>query len=206
SVLSRSLFQKSNMIPIDVDEVVKSIRQAVSEEHQLQVYAIVLLKTASIPKTSSGKIQRHACRIGFLNQSLDVVGKWIAGIEQIHLQQLQAEAEVLWKQVQNLDVEQPKAEQKSFKSTFTEKEIQAWLISHLAMYLKIPPDEIDIQESFAAYGLDSAVAISMTDELAQWIDCELEITLFWEYPDIETLAQYLAVKSQLSSTTSPVVV
>ena len=61
--------ERSYLRQLDVDEVVKAIRQAVSEQHQLQVYAIVLLKTASIPKTSSGKIQRHACRVGFLNGS-----------------------------------------------------------------------------------------------------------------------------------------
>jgi acyl-coenzyme A synthetase/AMP-(fatty) acid ligase len=35
-----------------------------------------LIKPASIPKTSSGKIQRHACRQGFLKETLAVVGQW----------------------------------------------------------------------------------------------------------------------------------
>ncbi|HCF29538.1 MAG TPA: AMP-dependent synthetase, partial [Cyanobacteria bacterium UBA11049] len=56
--------ERNYLRQLDVDEVVRAIRQEVSEQHQLQVYAVVLLKTASIPKTSSGKIQRHACRIG----------------------------------------------------------------------------------------------------------------------------------------------
>ena len=42
----------------------------------MAVDAIVLVKAGSIPKTSSGKIQRHACREGFLNGSLDVVEQW----------------------------------------------------------------------------------------------------------------------------------
>jgi acyl-CoA synthetase (AMP-forming)/AMP-acid ligase II/acyl carrier protein len=184
--------ERTYLRQLDVDEVVKSIRQAVSEQHQLQVYAIVLLKTASIPKTSSGKIQRHACRVGFLNGSLDVVGDWTANLEQTDLLQLQAKVKDLREQVHSSDVNKSEAEQKSLKPTFTEKEIQTWLISHLALYLNIPPDEIDIQEPFSAYGLDSAVAVSLTGQLAQWIGCELEITLFWEYPSIETLAQYLA--------------
>lgn len=197
--------ERSYLRYLDVDEVVKSIRQAVSEQQQLQVYAVVLLKTASIPKTSSGKIQRHACRVGFLDGSLEVVGKWTAELEQTDLQQLQAEVEFLREQVHSSDVNKPEAEQKLLKPALTQKEIQTWLISHLALYLKIPPDEIDIQESFAAYGLDSAVAVSMTGELAQWIGCELEITLFWEYPNIETLTQYLAEECQvLQSTNSPV--
>jgi acyl-CoA synthetase (AMP-forming)/AMP-acid ligase II/acyl carrier protein len=187
--------ERTYLRQLDVDEVVKTIRQAVSEQHQLQVYAIVLLKTASIPKTSSGKVQRHACRVGFLDKSLDVVGDWTANLEQTDLQQLQAEVDDLWEQVHssdvNSDINKFEADQESFKPTLTEKEIQTWLISHLAMYLKIPPDEIDIQEPFTAYGLDSAVAVSMTGELAQLIGCELGLTLLWEYPTIETLAQYL---------------
>ena len=59
---------------LDVKEVVRAIRRAVSEQHELRVYAVLLLKTGTIPKTSSGKIQRHACRAGFLNGSLTVVG------------------------------------------------------------------------------------------------------------------------------------
>jgi len=188
--------ERTYLRQLDVDEVVKSIRQAVSEEHQLQVYAIALLKTASIPKTTSGKIQRRGCRVGFLNGSLDVVGDWTANLQQTDLQKLQAEVKDLSEQLQNSDVNQFEGDGQLLKPTFTEKEIQNWLISHLAMYLKIPPDEIDIQESFAAYGLDSAVAVSMTDELAEWIGCELALTLLWEYPTIETLAQYLVVEYQ----------
>ena len=37
--------------------------------------AIVLVKAGSIPKTSSGKIQRHVCRNGYLDGSLQVVGR-----------------------------------------------------------------------------------------------------------------------------------
>jgi len=46
--------------------VLQSIRRAVSQNHDLQVYKMVLLKPGTLPKTSSGKIQRHACRASFL--------------------------------------------------------------------------------------------------------------------------------------------
>ena len=61
---------------LDVDGIASSIRKAVSEQHELQVYAVAFLKPSSIPKTSSGKIQRHACRSGFLEDSLNTVGLW----------------------------------------------------------------------------------------------------------------------------------
>lgn len=63
---------------LDVNEVVEVIRQAVAENHELEVYAVLLLKTGSILKTSSGKIQRSSCQAGFLAGSLDVVGTWTA--------------------------------------------------------------------------------------------------------------------------------
>ena len=59
--------------PLDFQEVVGNIREAVAEHHGLQTYAAVLVKTGSISKTSSGKIQRHAVRAGFRNGSLDAL-------------------------------------------------------------------------------------------------------------------------------------
>lgn len=71
---------------LDGDEVVGAILQAVAEYHELEVYAVLLLKTGSILKTSSGKIQRQACRAGFVDGSLDVVKTWtsskVAELEQ----------------------------------------------------------------------------------------------------------------------------
>ena len=52
-------------------EMVTAIRRAVAEEHELQVHKVVLLKTGTISKTSSGKIQRHLCKQKFLASSLD---------------------------------------------------------------------------------------------------------------------------------------
>ena len=60
--------------PLEIDTALGSIRQAVAKNHGLQVYAILLLRVGSIPKTSSGKIQHYACRDGFLNGDLIVVG------------------------------------------------------------------------------------------------------------------------------------
>ena len=68
--------ERTYLRKLNVNEIVGTIRQAVAAEHALQVYAAVLVKTGSIPKTSSGKIQRHACRAGFITGSLNVVEDW----------------------------------------------------------------------------------------------------------------------------------
>lgn len=55
-------------------DIVMAIQHAVAEEHELQIHQVVLLKAGSIPKTSSGKIQRHLCREAFLASGLD---RWV---------------------------------------------------------------------------------------------------------------------------------
>ncbi|WP_238845875.1 AMP-binding protein [Nostoc edaphicum] len=68
--------ERSAWRSLDTAAMITAIRGAISREHELQVYAICLLKPSSIPKTSSGKVQRHACQAGFINQSLDVIYQW----------------------------------------------------------------------------------------------------------------------------------
>ncbi len=62
----------------DLADVFEAIRKEVAAEHELNVEAIALIKAGSIPKTSSGKIQRHACRRGFLDGTLEILGQWSA--------------------------------------------------------------------------------------------------------------------------------
>lgn len=73
---------------LNVEEVVNTIRQAVAEQNTVDVFAIVLLKTTTIPKTTSGKIQRRACRTKFLEGSLDIVGQWQFNSESSQLTEL----------------------------------------------------------------------------------------------------------------------
>jgi acyl-CoA synthetase (AMP-forming)/AMP-acid ligase II len=57
---------------LDVGEVVEAIRTAVSEHHDLRVHDVLILKAGGVAKTSSGKLQRHVCKAGYLAQSLDL--------------------------------------------------------------------------------------------------------------------------------------
>lgn len=49
-------------------EIVDAVRKSVADIHQLQLYDLLLVKRGSIPITSSGKIQRHASKIAYINQ------------------------------------------------------------------------------------------------------------------------------------------
>ena len=60
----------------ELGEIIATIRQAVSEQHELQTTSISILARGSIPKTSSGKIRRHACCNAVLDGSLDSLAYW----------------------------------------------------------------------------------------------------------------------------------
>jgi 8-amino-7-oxononanoate synthase len=59
-------------------DVFDAVRRDVAAEHELALDAILLIRAGSVPKTSSGKIQRHACRNGYLACTLDAVAAWRA--------------------------------------------------------------------------------------------------------------------------------
>ncbi len=61
---------------IVIAEAIDAIRRAVAEQHDVEVYAIRLIKFLSLPKTSSGKVQRRACQEEYLAGALDLVGSW----------------------------------------------------------------------------------------------------------------------------------
>ncbi|MDZ4831224.1 MAG: aminotransferase class I/II-fold pyridoxal phosphate-dependent enzyme [Phycisphaerae bacterium] len=50
----------------ELASILSAVRAAVLEEHGLALDAIVLVRCGTIAKTSSGKVQRHACRAAFL--------------------------------------------------------------------------------------------------------------------------------------------
>ena len=53
-----------------VADVQRAIRAAVSEQHDLRIHDLVLVRRGDIPKTVSGKVRRHACKAAYLARTL----------------------------------------------------------------------------------------------------------------------------------------
>lgn len=56
----------------DAHAAITAIRDAVTERHELHVYAVVLIGAGTLPKTTSGKVQRRACKALFVENRLDI--------------------------------------------------------------------------------------------------------------------------------------
>jgi acyl-CoA synthetase (AMP-forming)/AMP-acid ligase II/acyl carrier protein len=188
--------ERSYLRKLNANEVIETICRVVAQEHDIEVDAVLLLKTASIPKTSSGKIQRSACRSGFLTGSLDVVADWSVNPEhKTQFQHLESEVESLLQQVkigkQPTVTNQSDAPAKSQQKSQSPEAIASWLISKIARQLQVLQEKIDIGQPLANYGLSSLAAVSISGELQEWLGCELSPTLLYDYPTIESLVLYL---------------
>jgi acyl transferase domain-containing protein/acyl-CoA synthetase (AMP-forming)/AMP-acid ligase II/acyl carrier protein/ubiquinone/menaquinone biosynthesis C-methylase UbiE len=159
----------------DTAEVCAAIRQRVSEEFDLQVDAVVLVRTASIPKTSSGKIQRNETRRQYLAGELEVIGRWARDAQ--HGAGSASPAN------------QPAAAGASQRSR---QEIECWLVERLAKHLNLPAEQIEITQPFARYGIDSVTLVSVAGELQTWLGCEISPTLLYNEPNIAAVARSLA--------------
>ncbi|MEB3358629.1 MAG: hybrid fatty acyl-AMP ligase/type I polyketide synthase [Synechococcales bacterium] len=179
--------KRSALRRLQVADVVSAIRQAVGENHTLQPYAVLLLKTGSIPKTSSGKIQRHACRAGFLAGTLEVVGQWVESSPTA------------------TSLPQPAAQPAPLPTPPTQsnevRAIQRWLATTLAERLGLDPEAISIDEPFARYGLDSVAAVQLSGQLEDWLGRSLPPTLAYDYPTIASLAAFLGGDGEAAAAT-----
>ena len=63
----------------DAAKLLDAIKRAVAEEHEVPVHAVLLLARGSLPKTASGKVQRHGCWRLLEAGCPDVLASWIAG-------------------------------------------------------------------------------------------------------------------------------
>lgn len=153
---------------VPVHKVATAVRQAVAEHHDVMVDTLVLLKPGSVPKTSSGKIQRHACKDGFLANTLSIVGRW------------DADAPVAAPAVPV----QP--------SSVSAGAIRAFLIERIAQRLRLAPSALDSRQPLAGFGLDSLSAVQLAGELEEWLQRPLSPVLIYDYPSIDALALHLA--------------
>src|SRR5580693_5647399 len=165
---------RGRIVDVDVSEVIDAIRTAITENHEIQPYAVDLLEPLRIPTTSSGKIRRSRCRQRFLDGDLEVFAEW-------HAHSLPDPRPAA-----------PPAEEAPVGEGRGAGEIAARIVSELSRELGLSPTEIDTSLPFAHYGLDSVRAIRLTAALEAWLGRELSPIVAYEYPTIDLLSEQLA--------------
>ena len=188
----------------------ETIRQTIADQHELMTHEVLLLKPGSIPKTSSGKIQRHACRAEFLS----------GGLEALHRSVLQAQAPREGSNPANEPREHERAggssapaeESRSIAHAHTHgRDIRlalaavedaearkALLVLHLqeeaARVLRLAPSQIDPRRSLYAFGLDSLMAVELKAAVEASLGVEVPLGEVLEGAELDAVAAGLLAR------------
>ncbi len=66
----------SSVTPEDLGLVMESVIKAVGQEHELGLTRVVLIRSGTLPKTTSGKLQRSLTAKKLASGDLEVVAQW----------------------------------------------------------------------------------------------------------------------------------
>jgi acyl-CoA synthetase (AMP-forming)/AMP-acid ligase II len=155
--------ERTALRDINVEEICNAVRQKINEEMELVVYAVRLIRTASIPITSSGKIRRRACRDGFLENTLETVGDSI--LNEMTLQEK--------KQGYTVDL----------------ASIQVWLMAWIHTKLKVAIERIDPGKPITSYGLTSIKAVQLQQEFLTKYGVNFPPYMFFERISLKELSE-----------------
>ncbi len=139
---------------VDAGALCDALRRAVAEEHEVHVHEVVLIPAGTLPKTSSGKVRRRACRAAWLAGTLPAIG---GGRVAPAPAPTPAPAAPLLGRDQLLAL--PVAERPGAVLEF--------LRGRLAAVVGSDPGRIDPEQPLTALGLDSLRAVELASEVEE---------------------------------------
>ena len=152
---------------LDLDALAQEVRTRLLREHQVWLFGLVFIKGGTLPKTSSGKVQRFESRRKFLSDELTVLQQWT------------------WDPRGTLGplINGPRPPAPA---------IQDWIVSHLARHYHLAADQIDVHQSIRTYVMDSVTVMAMALELETWLGRAISPLVVFDAPSIAELSRRLA--------------
>ncbi|QRK05626.1 amino acid adenylation domain-containing protein [Archangium violaceum] len=164
---------------VDLEALAQTIRQAIADQHEVQAHAVVLLQAGSIPKTSSGKIQRHATKKDFLSDGLEIVHKSILDTPPAPKEQATPKREPSFIQKALAAVQDPQARHSL---------VLLHLQEQASRVLRVPSSQIDPNKTLYAFGMDSLMAVDLKSTVESSLGIEVPLTDVMQGPSLSKLA------------------
>jgi len=167
----------SKMVDLTEDEWAKlALKGAgeISSRHGVSAKSIVFIAAGSLPKTSSGKIQRVDAKRQYEANQLKVIYCWGNKTHQ----------EVKPKKIESKVV--------SLVSE-SQQDLQEQMLSWLANHLNVDSHLLDLDLTFSELGLDSIDAIALVDLLQEFIGRTIPATELLRYPTVNALIKHFSI-------------
>ncbi|MFF2550598.1 HAD-IIIC family phosphatase [Nocardia sp. NPDC058058] len=162
--------------PPELAAIEAAVRGAVSTEHGLTLATLMLIRPGTIFKTSSGKIQRQACRAAYSSGEL----------LELTAGPLRSPEDELF------DFEEPAAPVVADAAGPSTEAVRAWLVKTIAQQAALDPERIDIHQPIVEFGLGSADLVELVIDLSDFYGEFLDTNLFFDNPTIDGVARALA--------------
>ena len=165
------------------DSIAAAVRHAVAEAHAVQVHTLVLIQAGGLPKTSSGKVRRRACRSELLEGRLPVIAQ-SALDEAAASAPATVPAEIEPLQTEDL----PLIER---------------LRHEAAQVLRVAPRDLPDDAPLTRFGLDSLGAAELSAALEERLGAALDWTALLAGADLRQIAARVAVAPAVAAEISP---
>ncbi|WP_372722658.1 AMP-binding protein, partial [Novipirellula sp.] len=158
-------------------EWVRSIRRTVIDVHEVDPRNVLLCRPATVPLTSSGKVQRHRCRKMFDADEIRCKYRY--------------DRKFLSEQAPIAIPKLPENPTAADREPLT-RMIEAWLAEWLVVRAGVAPQTIELDKPFADYGLDSMTSVELSGETEDWSGIELTPIVAWNHPTVTQLSRFIA--------------
>jgi acyl carrier protein len=160
-------------------ESARNIRRTIIEVHDVDPRHVLLVRQATVPLTSSGKIQRNRCREMFAANELETKYRYDrnGGGEESPLPMPAF----------------PKHPRPGDRQEITQI-IGNWMTDWLVARAGVDPANIDHQRPFSDYGLDSMTGVELCSDIEDWSDIAVTPLDAWNHPTVADMSAYIAEK------------
>ncbi|MDY7092284.1 MAG: amino acid adenylation domain-containing protein, partial [Acidobacteriota bacterium] len=160
----------------DYQQIFDAVRGALAREHEVTPWDLVLLKWGTVPKTSSGKIQRQPCRRAYLEGGLKEVARGTLTVAPVTREQEGLDGEAL----------------RELEAEARRQALGDMLRRRLAQQLRVAPSELSPDRPLVALGLDSLAAVELQHEIEQEIGVLVPMARLLEDLNLASLVELLA--------------
>jgi FkbH-like protein len=173
---------------IDSETLIANIRAAVSREHDLTARTVILVKPGSVPRTTSGKIQRLNCREAFLNGELQATVQSVLpsiSAPDIGLDELAAPVVLTGARAQAL------------------QSLEGYLCRIAARTLQLGEESLNAESYLNALGIDSLQAAALRNRVEADLSVSFAPSFFLEERSIKQIAGLILDRAGEKSAQAP---
>ena len=161
---------KPNRAAIDFPAISQAILEAVADEHHVQPFAVVLVRAGTVPKTSSGKIQRRQCRDKYVADELAALHDWSRRVTSIS------------------DLVPGSIAPEAPLAAYDSAAVAPWLSTRIGALLRLEAASLDPDTPLSRFGTDSLQAVELQNAIEQAFGVSLTAATLLRGPTINELA------------------